>query len=163
MTHRDLAILAHGEVKRKNGHVVPRQPGTARSWVFGKSFPSESAADGLAGYFKISTADLLKPKGPLQEMPLLRMTAKQKKAHAKKGNGHDHEAAAAMAGRKGTGAVRVVPEPPPPLPLPEGASPPIVELKSFPTDPRFMAVSVSGVMLVDRALALVAMIHPEHR
>jgi len=68
-----------------------------------------------------------------------------------------------MSGRKGTGAVRVVPEPPPPLPLPEGASAPIVELKSFPTDPRFMAVSVSGVMPVDRALALVAMIHPEHR
>jgi len=163
MNHKDLAILAHGEVRRKNGHVVPRQPAAARNWVFGKSFPTASAAEGLAGYFKISTADLLKPAGDLKAMPLLRMTAKQKKAHAKNGNGHDHEAAAAMSGRKGTGAVRVVPEPPPPLPLPEGASAPIVELKSFPTDPRFMAVSVSGVMPVDRALALVAMIHPEHR
>jgi hypothetical protein len=165
MNHKDLAILAHGEVRRKNGHVVPRMPAAARNWVFGKSFPTAGAANGLAGYFKISTADLLKPKGELQAMPLLRMTAKQKKAHAKTGNGHDHGAAAVAKKpkKKATGVVRVTEVPPPPLPLPEGATPALVKLESFAGDPRFMTVNITGTLPVDRALALVAMIHPEHR
>lgn len=165
MNHRDLAILAHGEIRRKNGHVVPRQPAAARNWLFGKSFPTSSAADGLAGYFKISTEDLLKPSGELKPMPLLRMTVRQKKAHAKNGNGHDHggAAVATQKAHKGNGVARVHEEPPPPVPLPEGATAPTVELKTFPGDARFMAISISGVLPVDRALALVAMIHPEHR
>lgn len=133
----------------------------------GKGFPNADNADGLAGYFKITTAELLQPAGELEPMEMLRKgpgskpngkTNGKTNGHAN-GNGHDHEAAAGM--KSGTGKVRVVAEPPPPPPLPEGATPPVVELKSYPTDARFMSVTVTGVLPVDRALALVAMIHPD--
>lgn len=159
MTHKDLAIVAHGEIRGKNGVVVPRRPSDARRWVMGKAFPSAAVADGLAGYFKIKTADLLKPKGALEPMELLRKGTREKASPKRaKTNGHDHGAAA----HSGNGAVRERDEAPPPLQLPEGANAAIVELKTFPGDPRFMAVVISGVMPVDRALALVALIHPEH-
>jgi hypothetical protein len=156
MDHRDLAIAAHGQVKHKNGRTVPRAPGQARGWVFGKSFPTAKAAAGIAGYFKLSMAQLLQPKGELKPMELLRVGPRTK---TKKANGHDHGAAAVEQ----TGAIRMLHEEPPPLPLPEGAKAPTVKLESLPGDPRFMSIEISGVMLVDRALALVAMIHPEHR
>lgn len=159
MTHKDLALVAHGEVRhKKSGRVVPRMPTPARQWVMGKAFPNASTAEGLAGYFKITTAELLKPKGELQPMAFLRAGPGDKTKARKKGNGHDHGAAA----HSGNGVQREVEEAPPPLTLPEGANAPVVELKSFPGDVRFMAVSISGVLPVDQALALVAMIHPRH-
>ena len=161
MTHKDLALVAHGEVRhKKSGRVVPRMPTPARQWVMGKAFPNAATAEGLAGYFKISTAELLQPKGELEPMEFLRARNGEKpKAARKKANGHDHGAAA----HRGNGVHRVDDDPPPPpLQLPDGANPAVVELKSFPGDSRFMAVSISGVLPVDQALALVAMIHPRH-
>jgi len=157
MDHRDLAISAAGTVRAKNGSIMPRAPAVARAWVFGKSFPNATMAAGLAGYFKISMADLLKPRGPLEPMERLPKGRQTGKANGK-ANGHDHGAAA----HSGNGVHREPEEAPPPLQLPEGASPPIVELKSYPGDSRFMAVSIGGVLPVDQALALVAMIHPRH-
>lgn len=156
MDHRDLARVASGTVKTGKGKIVLRAPAVARAWVFGTSFPNGTMASALAGYFKISMADLLKPRGELQAMPKLRRGSP---SPAKpNGNGHDHEAAA----HSGNGVDREPEEAPPPLTLPEGASPCTVELKSFPGDPRFMAVAIGGVLPVDQALALVAMIHPRH-
>lgn len=157
MDHRDLARVASGTVKTPKGKIVLRAPAVTRGWVFGKSFPTGSMASALAGYFKLSMAELLQPRGELKPMPKLRRGSPP--ASKANGNGYDHDEAAAHGGN---GVDRVTEEAPPPLQLPEGASPCTVELKSFPGDPRFMAVAIGGVLPVDQALALVAMIHPRH-
>ena len=145
MERMDLAKVITGEIINKAGFRAARDGYSMNKWWTGQSIPREDNANVLGAYFKVSLAELLgKPKGAAVN------------GHA---NGHAH------AG--GASPIRVKakePQAPSPelLSLPADAKPPFVKIETYPEDPRFVTVFITGTVPLDVALSLMALLDPRH-
>lgn len=155
MDHTDLARKMYGTDERGQA----RHHGTIRKYVSGESFPKLLQAVELANALNVELPRLLAPESPYEPMhvphdgdPLEKLAADGREVVPVNGG---NEASRGPANRKGNGHTRHEVEV---LPLPEGAKPASISLVTLPGDARFAEVNVSGVMQIEHALTLVAML-----
>lgn len=133
-TSRDLARELYG-VKMVGGSPVPMNLAGPFGWVSGKIFPREVTARYIAVALDVPVARLLTPGAPV-EAP-----ATNGGAVTRSGNGHEVAA----------------------LPLPEGEKPAVIRFETLEADSRFARVHIEGVLQVEHALTLVAMLAHRER
>jgi len=152
MSHRDLARAMFGEQKDSKGYTIPKQTQPMREYADGDLFPTADRARQLAAFFKIPLQKFLHDNGqpfePLPPLRLVRATAARRKKNGHAGNG--------------AGGVPVVSPPAsvpgPPRALPKGARPVQVKIETLANAPDFCTVAITGTVLLDVGLGLMAFI-----
>jgi len=150
--HRDLARTLFGEKKDDKGYTVPRNPQAILDYADGSSWPTAERARQFGAFFKVPLQDLLRDNGepfvPLALIRPLRATAARRKQNGHAGNG--------------AGGVPVVSPPAsvpgPPRAMPKGARPVQVKIETLANAPDFCTVAITGTVLLDVGLGLMAFI-----
>lgn len=136
--HTDLGRVLFGEEARNNNTLT-------RAYVTANAFPKEGRAEDIARAYDVSVASLLEPRGKFVAPTLIRGGRPKPNGHA--GNGADLSSSTTQ---------------PAPLERPADLAAPVMKWETYAPDPRFVSLSVVGVVTFKQAMQVATIVNPLH-